>query len=97
MSISAYDIWKTTAPVYRRAQGDCLECGCETQWITGRALAERQAADDLAPVPGKLFDGSVTRIDPDELYCAYCGSEAVRAKFDPCTCGAETAWRCVCP
>jgi hypothetical protein len=97
MSMSAYDVWKTTAPVYRRAEGDCLECGCETQWITGIALASRQAARNSAPGSWKPLAGSMTHLDPDELYCAYCGSEALRAKFDPCICGAETAWRCVCP
>ncbi len=92
MSISAYDLWKTSPPISPPAQGDCLEWGRETQWITGRALVMEKTARPCS-VPGVRS----ADIDLDELYCAQCGSEAIRARFDPCICGADTAWRCVCP
>jgi hypothetical protein len=97
MAISAYDRWKTSPPLHRLQSGDCLQCGAETEWITGRALMGRTVLQAPKPLRRQALAFITARVEPDESYCAYCGSEAIRAKFAPCECGAKTPRWCVCP
>jgi hypothetical protein len=97
MPLSAYDRWKTSAPPYRPQGGDCLQCGAPTEWVTGRALMGRKLLQAPKPLRAEALASLRARLAATESYCAYCGSEAIHAKFVSCGCGAETAWRCLCP
>jgi hypothetical protein len=100
MPMSAYDRWKTTPPAYLPQTGDCLQCGSATEWISGRLLIARKVR--ALPNTAKrdrhqLLTALKKRIRPEQYFCAACESDAIRAKLDPCDCGAMTAWGCVCP
>jgi hypothetical protein len=96
MLASAYDRWKTALPPYRLQNGDCLQCGAETEWVTGRALLARKVLLTPKQFRSAMLDKLAPEITGSESYCACCGSEALRVKVVRCVCGARTSWQCRC-